>query len=102
MFRHRGHNHMLLKNKDVGVFEDLYINDAGTLINVLDLVGAGSIDVQVESNKTDIAYLKQEVNSINDKLTALDQRVQALEQAPDQLVQQLLVRLSHLENVASM
>ena len=93
---------MLLKNKDVGVFEDLYINDAGTLINVLDLVGAGSIDVQVESNKTDIAYLKQEVNSINDKLTALDQRVQALEQAPDQLVQQLLVRLSHLENVASM
>ena len=98
----RGHNHMLLKNKDVGVFEDLYINDDGTLINVLDLVGGGSIDIQVESNTTDIAYLKGEVNSLNNKLTALDQRVQALEQANTQLVQQLLVRISHIENVASM
>ena len=93
---------MLLKNKDVGVFEDLYINDDGTLINVLDLVGGGSVDIQVESNTTDIAYLKGEVNSLNNKLTALDQRVQALEQANTQLVKQLLVRISHIENVASM
>ena len=91
---------MLLKNKDVGVFEDLFINDDGTLINVLDLAGTGGLDIQVESNKTDIAYLKQEVNSLNDKLTALDQRVQALEQSNTQLVQQLLVRISHMENVA--
>ena len=54
----------------------------------------------MESNKTDIAYLKQEVNSLNDKLTALDQRVQALEQSNTQLVQQLLVRISHIENVS--
>ena len=100
MFNHRGHNHLLLKNKDVGIFEDLYINDDGTLINVLDLAGTGSIEVQVESNKNDIVYLKQEVASLNDKLTALDQRVQALEQSNTQLVQQLLVRISHIENVA--
>ena len=93
---------MLLKIRNVGVFEDLYINDDGTLINVLDLVGGGSIDIQVESNTTDIAYLKSEVSSLNNKLTALDQRVQALEQANTQLVQQLPVRISHIENVASM
>ena len=91
---------MLLKNKDVGVFEDLFINDDGNLVNVLDLAGTGGLDIQVESNKTDIAYLKQEVNSLNDKLTALDQRVQALEQSNTQLVQQLLVRISHIENVS--
>ena len=91
---------MLLKNKDVGVFEDLYVNDSGTLINVLDL-GDG---LQVESNKTDIAHLEQTVATLNDKLTALDQRVQALETvvSTDDLVQQLLVRVSYLENVASM
>ena len=99
MFPHRGYNHMLLKNKDVGVFEDLFINDDGNLINVLDLAGTG-VNIQVESNKQDIAYLKQEVNSLNDKLTALDQRVQALEQSNTQLVQQLLVRISHIENVS--
>ena len=91
---------MLLKNKDVGVFEDLFINDDGNLINVLDLAGTGGLETQVESNKQDIAYLKQEVNSLNDKLTALDQRVQALEQSNTQLVQQLLVRISHIENVS--
>ena len=91
---------MLLKNKDVGGFEDLFINDDGNLVNVLDLAGTGALDIQVESNKTDFAYLKQEVNSLNDKLTALDQRVQALEQSNTQLVQQLLVRISHVENVS--
>lgn len=95
---------MLLKNKDVGVFEDLYVNDSGTLINVLDLGAESGLEVQVESNKTDIAHLEQTVATLNDKLTALDQRVQALETAvsTDDLVQQLLVRVSYLENVASM
>ena len=88
-------------NKDVGIFDELYINDNGTLINVLDLGAGSSMKIQVESNKTDIAYLKQTVSELSDQLGLLEQRVQALEQAttPDQLVQQLLVRISHLENV---
>ena len=98
----RGAEHLLLRNKDVGIFTDLYVNDNGTLVNVLDLAGGSSIEVQVQTNTADIELLKMTVSSLSDQLGLLELRVQALEAAttPSELLQQLLVRISHLENVA--
>ena len=101
----RGANHLLLKNKDVGLFNDLYVNDDGTLVNVLDLIGGNNnIQIQVDANSQDIAFLKMTVSALSDQLGQLELRVQALENStsPSELLQQLLVRVSHLENVASM
>ena len=100
----RGANHLLLKNKDVGLFNDLFINDDGTLVNVLDLIGnTTNIQIQVDANAQDIAFLKMTVSALSDQVGQLELRVQALENSttPSELLQQLLVRVSHLENVAS-
>ena len=98
----RGAEHLLLRNKDVGIFTDLYVNDNGTLVNVLDLAGGSSIEVQVQTNTADIELLKMTVSALSDQLGLLELRVRALEAAttPSELLQQLLVRISHLENVA--
>ena len=100
----RGAHHLLLKNKDVGLFNDLYVNDDGTLVNVLDLIGNNNIQIQVDANAQDIVFLKMAVSALSDQVGQLELRVQALENSttPSELLQQLLVRVSHLENVASM
>ena len=101
----RGAEHLLLRNKDVGIFTDLYVNDNGTLVNVLDLAGGSStLEVQVQTNTADIELLKMTVSALSDQLGLLELRVRALEAAttPSELLQQLLVRISHLENVTIM
>ena len=61
MIHYRGHNQLLMKNEDVGIFNKLYIveND-GTNVNVADIVVDPSIldslEQRVDTNDADICF----------------------------------------------
>ena len=108
MIHYRGHNHLLMKNKDVGIFNQLFIVDAdGSIVDVSDIVFdpsiLNSVEQRVDANESDIDFLKQIVNDMSTELGLLEQRVTALEAGgggtiDNDLLHQVLVRLSTLEN----
>ena len=97
-----------MKNKDVGIFNQLFIVDAdGSIVDVSDIVVdpsiLNSLEQRVDANESDIDFLKQIVNDMSTELGLLEQRVTALEAGgggtiDNDLLHQVLVRLSTLEN----
>ena len=108
MIHYRSHNHLLMKNKDVGIFNQLFIVDAdGSIVDVSDIVVdpsiLNSLEQRVDANESDIDFLKQIVNDMSTELGLLEQRVTALEAGgggtiDNDLLHQVLVRLSTLEH----
>ena len=55
---------MLMKNKDVGIFNQLFIVEAdGSIVNVSEIGGdpsnLNSLEQRVDTNESDIGFLKQ-------------------------------------------
>ena len=86
MIHYRGQNHLLMKNEDAGIFNELFIVEAdGTIVNVADIVvdpsnlsslGWGSEPVRMNMISK---FLKQFVNGLSTELGLLEQRMGALE-----------------------